>query len=83
MNKQAWIITHDAKTKESTVWLKFSACDRDMFKSFMQYIINSCTNAKDFMLYNPENGLTYDAYRIATEQYGIHKQTFDERMNAK
>ena len=27
------------------------------------------------------NDLVYDFYRVATEQYGMRKRTFEERMN--
>lgn len=52
-----------------------------LFRDFMQYILDSCKSPKDFLLWNVQNDKVYNAYQIATEQYGMRKRTFDERMN--
>ena len=71
------IITEGAK--QTTVWA--SGSDKESFLRFMQYAIDSMTNPEKLILLNPRNGVTYDAYAIATQHYGMRKRTFDERMN--
>ena len=79
-SNEAWIITVDNKEKKNVIWIKLSAYDKERFLSFMQYAIDSIPESKDFLLYNPDSGLCYDAYKYATEVYHIRKRTFNERM---
>ena len=69
------ITQEDGKT---TVWADIVTADE--FQGFMQYIIDGCDNPEKFILLNPDNGVTYDAYKMATLLYGIRKRTFTERM---
>ena len=50
------------------------------FRDFMQYILDSTKNPKEFMLVDTSKDLVYDAYRVATEQYGMKKRTLEERL---
>ena len=50
------------------------------FRDFMQYVLDSTKNPKEFMLWDTKKGLVYDAYRVATEQYGMRKRTLEERL---
>ena len=61
------------------VMFQFNGAKSDFVK-FMQYVLNSYNNAKDFILENTETGVVYDAYKMATETYGLKKQTFEEKM---
>lgn len=51
------------------------------FRDFMQYVLDSMNNPKEFMIVDIEKGLVYDMYRVATEMYRMRKRTFEERMN--
>lgn len=51
------------------------------FRDFMQYVLDSMNNPKDFMIVDMEKDLVYDMYGVATEMYGMRKRTFGERMN--
>lgn len=51
------------------------------FRDFMQYVLDSMDNPKDFMLVDVEKNLVYDMYKVATEMYEMRKRTFEERMN--
>ena len=51
------------------------------FRDFMQYILDNTNNPHDFMIIDTKKDLVYDFYRVATEQYGMRKRTFEERMN--
>ena len=72
------IITREAPGQYA-IWATFT--DKISFLNFMQYLIDSSEKPERFILQNVENGLCYDAYRIATELYHIRKRTFDERLN--
>lgn len=72
------IISLNHKLRENTVW--FTGATVDDFKQFMQYAIDGMNNPECLILENIDNGLTYDAYRIAIELYGMKKRTFDEKM---
>lgn len=50
------------------------------FRDFMQYILDNTKNPKEFMLVDTSKDLVYDAYRVATEQYGMRKRTLEERL---
>lgn len=52
-----------------------------MFRDFMQYILDSCSNPENFMIWDTKSDKVYNAYKIATEQYKMRKRTFDEKMN--
>ena len=73
------IITLNHKQHENTVWCTGETIED--FKVFMQYVIDSCSAPETFILENVETRATYDAYKIATELYGLKKRTFDERMH--
>lgn len=51
------------------------------FLEFMQYAIDNMTTPEKLILENLDNHVTYDAYRIATEHYGMRKRTPAERLN--
>lgn len=51
------------------------------FRDFMQYVLDSMDNPKDFMLVDIKKNLVYDMYKVATEMYEMRKRTFEERMN--
>jgi hypothetical protein len=72
------IITQDKRKKENVVWA--SGTSKEEFTSFMQYAIDSMSNPEKLILLNQQNGVTYDAYAIATNLCGIRKRTFVERM---
>lgn len=53
------------------------------FCQMMQFFIDASNDAgfiKDF-LFVKDNGICYDAYRLAKEVYGVRKRTFKERMD--
>lgn len=50
------------------------------FRDFMQYILDGSNNPKEFILWDIKKDLVYDAYKIATEQYGMRKRTLEERL---
>ena len=72
------IISLNYKRRENTVWCTGETTDD--FKAFMQYAIDGMNNPEILILENVENGVTYDAYKIATELYGIKKRSFEERI---
>lgn len=72
------IYFQDHKKKENVVMCRGN-CDEDFF-GFMQYAIDNMYHPEKLILENEESGVTYDAYRLATERYGMRKRTFDERM---
>ena len=72
------IITLNHKRHENTVW--FTGVTKEDFIQFMQYVIDGCNAPETFILENVETGVTYDAYKIATELYGLKKRTFTERI---
>lgn len=51
------------------------------FRDFMQYILDSCDNPENFMLWDLKSDKVYNAYQIATKQYEMRKRTFDEKLN--
>lgn len=51
------------------------------FRDFMQYMLDDLLCPEKFMIWDIEKDLVYDAFKIATEQYGMRKRTFDERIN--
>lgn len=51
-----------------------------IFRDFMQYILDNCESPKNFMLWDTKSDKVYNAYEIATKQYGMRKRTFNERM---
>lgn len=51
------------------------------FRDFMQYVLDSMDNPKDFMLVDIKKNLVYDMYKVATEMYEMRKRTFEERIN--
>lgn len=51
------------------------------FRDFMQYVLDSMDNPKDFMIVDMKKDLVYDMYKVATEIYGMRKRTFEERLN--
>ena len=51
------------------------------FRDFMQYILDCMDNPHDFMIIDTKKDLVYDFYRVATEQYGMRKRTFEERIS--
>ena len=53
----------------------------ELFRDFMQYMLDSMNDPEDFMLWDTESDLIYNAYQIATKQYGMRKRTFEERLN--
>ena len=73
------IITQDKRKKQNTVWA--SGNDKEAFLRFMQYALDSMSNPEKLILLNPQNGVTYDAYAVATLLYGMRKRTFNERMD--
>lgn len=72
------IISLNYKRRENTVW--FTGVTKEDFIQFMQYAIDGMNNPKMLILENIETGVTYDAYKIATELYGLKKRTFAEKM---
>lgn len=50
------------------------------FRDFMQYMLDNIKNAEEFMIIDIEKDLVYDAYRVATEMYGMRKRTLEERL---
>lgn len=52
-----------------------------VFRDFMQYVLDTMNNPKDFMIIDTRNDLVYGMYCIATKQYKMRKRTFEERMN--
>lgn len=72
------IISLNYKRRENTVW--YTGETTDDFKEFMQYAIDGMNNPEILILENIETGVTYDAFKIATELYGIKKRTFEEKM---
>lgn len=47
------------------------------FRDFMQYVLDSMNNPRDFMIIDTETDLVYDMYKVATEMYGMRKRTFE------
>jgi hypothetical protein len=72
------IISLNYKRRENTVWCTGETTED--FKVFMQYAIDGMNNPEILILENIETGVTYDAFKIATELYGIKKRTFEEKM---
>lgn len=52
-----------------------------VFRDFLQYILDNMSNPEKFMIIDTRNDLVYGARCIATQQYGMRKRTFEERMN--
>ena len=75
------IITQDKRKKENVVWA--SGDGKEEFLRFMQYAIDNMARPEKLILLNPMNGVTYDAYAIATNLCGLRKRTHEERMNSK
>ena len=50
-------------------------------RDFLQYVLDSMNNHKDFMIIDTKTDLVYDMYKVATEMYGMRKRTFKERIN--
>lgn len=73
------IITQDKRKKQNVIWA--SGNSKEDFLRFMQYALDSMSNPEKLILLNPQNGVTYDAYAVATLLYGMRKRTHDERMN--
>lgn len=72
--------TRDNKDKNKIlVWCTTNRLET--FRDFMQYVLDSAKNPEDFMIIDTEKNLVYDMYKVATEQYGMRKRTFEERMN--
>lgn len=72
------IISLNYKLRENTVWCTGETTDD--FKAFMQYAIDGMNNPEILILENIDTGATYDAYKIATELYGIKKRSFAEKI---
>lgn len=73
-------VTRDTKDKnEIFVWCTTNRLIT--FRDFMQYVLDSMDNPKDFMIIDTEKDLVYDMYKVATEMYEMRKRTFEERMN--
>lgn len=51
------------------------------FRDFMQYILDSANDPKEFMIIDVDKKLVYDCYKCATQMYGMRKRTFHERIN--
>lgn len=65
--------------KKVTCW-----CTTDTlkgFRDFMQYMLDNCFNPEKFMVWDTKSDKVYYAFKIATEQYGMRKRTFAERIN--
>lgn len=65
--------------KKVTCWCETNILK--MFRDFMQYILDSCSDPKCFLLWDVENDKVYNAYQIATEVYEMRKRSFDEKIN--
>lgn len=50
------------------------------FRDFLQYMLDSMRNPEEFMIIDIKKDLVYDAYRVATEMYGMRKRTLEERL---
>lgn len=72
------IISLNHKRKENTVW--FTGVTKEDFIQFMQYAIDGMSNPGILILENIETGVTYDAYKIAVEIYGLKKRTLVEKL---
>ena len=72
------IISLNHKRKENTVW--FTGATKEDFQQFMQYAIDGMNDPSILILENIDTGVTYDAYKIATELYGLHKRTLKEKL---
>jgi len=77
-NAQFRIISLNHKLKENTVW--FTGTTTEDFIQFMQYAIDGMSNPEILILENIENGVTYDAYKIAINMYGLKKRTLTEKL---
>lgn len=75
------IITLNHMRKENTVW--FTGETTEDFKMFMQYVIDGSDRPQDFILENIETGVTYDAYGIAVNMFGLKKRTFEEKLKGE
>lgn len=64
--------------KKVTCWCETNILK--VFRDFMQYILDSCNNPEDFLLWDVKNDKVYNAYQIATEVYVMRKRTFEERI---
>ena len=73
------VIMQNRKAREETVYASGETVEK--FLEFMQYAIDNMSDPEKLLLLNPRNGVTYDAYAIATEHYGMRKRTFSERMD--
>ena len=66
------------KERKAIVWCKGNT--PDLFFEFMQFVLDSTNNPKAYMIIDTDTHKVYDMYRVATEQYHMHKRTFEERM---
>ena len=64
--------------KKVTCWCETNILK--VFRDFMQYILDSCNNPEDFLLWDVKNDKVYNAYQIATEVYVMRNRTFEERI---
>lgn len=64
--------------KKVTVWCTTNSLE--LFRDFMQYVLDSCNRPEEFMIWDTEKDAVYNMYEIATEQYEMRKRTFEERM---
>ncbi len=72
-------MSKSAHERKATVWCRTNR--RDTFRDFIQYVLDSLEHPEDFMLLDVKKGVVYDMYRLATEQFGMRKRTFRERMD--
>lgn len=64
--------------RKATVWCRTNTLKG--FRDFMQYVLDSCERPQEFMVIDVGKDLAYDMYRLATEQFGMRKRSFHERM---
>lgn len=51
------------------------------FREFMQYVLDNSNAPQEFMIIDASKNVAYNMYKIAIEMYGMHKRTFEERIN--
>ena len=52
----------------------------ELFRDFMQYVLDSCNKPEIFLIWDVENDKKYNMYQVATEVYGMRKRSFEEKL---
>lgn len=53
----------------------------NIYKDYIQYILDSYSNPKNFYILDTSTQKYYNMYEVATKHYKMRKRTFYEKMN--